>query len=408
MSFRFRRRVRIAPGLSLNIGKRGVSVSAGVRGASVTAGKRGIYRNIGIPGSGLSHRQRIGVVGSPKGSRPSIRQNATADATGNAETFRIHIDSEGELQFSDERGTELDTLQVKALCQTLGDQLRGKLADTCAQINADLDAIARLHLSTPAPSKSPKYDIRVFDKPAPTQERSKPLGLWGLIWPPAKRRIEGLNAERHSAYRQAMTEWKQRRETHDRKEAARKQLHEAEVHRYPEAMAKVLSWRLESMSWPRETAIDFDIGDDMGTVALDIDLPTESEMPNAEWQVHGRQYRLLRKPFSATKSRQLYRDYVHSAAFRVIGEIFANLPTVERALVSGYTQAVDTSTGHDEDQYLYSVIVPREQWERINFDQLEQLDPVACLDAFQLRRNMTKTGIFRPVEPFVAANLIKP
>ncbi|MBS3821946.1 MAG: DUF4236 domain-containing protein, partial [Phycisphaerae bacterium] len=44
MAFRFFRRTKIAPGLSLNLSKRGVSASVGPRGAKLTAGTRGPRR----------------------------------------------------------------------------------------------------------------------------------------------------------------------------------------------------------------------------------------------------------------------------------------------------------------------------------------------------------------------------
>jgi hypothetical protein len=55
MGFRFRRSIKILPGIRLNIGKRGVSTSVGVRGAHVTLGKSGTRTTVGIPGSGLSY-----------------------------------------------------------------------------------------------------------------------------------------------------------------------------------------------------------------------------------------------------------------------------------------------------------------------------------------------------------------
>ena len=54
MGFRFRRSVKILPGIRLNFGERGVSTSIGVRGAHVTLGKTGIRTTVGLPGSGLS------------------------------------------------------------------------------------------------------------------------------------------------------------------------------------------------------------------------------------------------------------------------------------------------------------------------------------------------------------------
>ena|ERR1700722_8855639 len=55
MSFRFYRRLRIAPGFTLNLSKRGASLSAGVRGAHYTAGTHGTRTTLGLPGSGISY-----------------------------------------------------------------------------------------------------------------------------------------------------------------------------------------------------------------------------------------------------------------------------------------------------------------------------------------------------------------
>lgn len=73
MSFRFFRRIKLLPGLRLNLSKSGVSLSAGVRGASVTVGPRGSYANFGVPGTGLSYRTRLdrGPTGDGPGGSSS-------------------------------------------------------------------------------------------------------------------------------------------------------------------------------------------------------------------------------------------------------------------------------------------------------------------------------------------------
>jgi uncharacterized protein DUF4236 len=55
MGFRFRRSIRILPGIRLNFGKRGVSTSIGVRGAHVTVGHGKVRETVGLPGSGISY-----------------------------------------------------------------------------------------------------------------------------------------------------------------------------------------------------------------------------------------------------------------------------------------------------------------------------------------------------------------
>src|SRR5947208_540352 len=58
-SFRFRRSVKIAPGIRLNFNRRSVGVSAGVRGARYSINSDGRRtRSVGIPGTGLSYRSQ--------------------------------------------------------------------------------------------------------------------------------------------------------------------------------------------------------------------------------------------------------------------------------------------------------------------------------------------------------------
>ena len=58
MGFRFQKRIKIAPGLRLNISKTGISTTVGRNGASVNIGKTGTHSTVGIPGTGLSHRTK--------------------------------------------------------------------------------------------------------------------------------------------------------------------------------------------------------------------------------------------------------------------------------------------------------------------------------------------------------------
>lgn len=59
MGFRFQRRIKILPGVRLNVSKTGVSWTVGTRGASVTARDGKVTGNVGLPGSGLSYRTRL-------------------------------------------------------------------------------------------------------------------------------------------------------------------------------------------------------------------------------------------------------------------------------------------------------------------------------------------------------------
>ena len=53
MSFRFTRRIKILPGVTVNLGKKNVSVSLGTRHMKYTVGTAGKRISAGIPGTGI-------------------------------------------------------------------------------------------------------------------------------------------------------------------------------------------------------------------------------------------------------------------------------------------------------------------------------------------------------------------
>jgi len=81
VAFRFWRRIRLAPGVTLNLSKSGGSLSFGPRGAKVTVGRRGVRATAGLPGTGLfytttlggrSRRGRRWQGGAPAGPPPPV------------------------------------------------------------------------------------------------------------------------------------------------------------------------------------------------------------------------------------------------------------------------------------------------------------------------------------------------
>lgn len=76
MAFRFWRRMKIAPGVTLNLSKSGGSLSFGPRGAKLTAGSRGRRATAGIPGTGLFYTQAL----SGKRSEGRRTNSSTAPA----------------------------------------------------------------------------------------------------------------------------------------------------------------------------------------------------------------------------------------------------------------------------------------------------------------------------------------
>ena len=93
MGLRFRRSVKLFPGVRLNFSRSGISTTVGVRGAGLTFGPRGTYAHVGVPGSGLSYRTKVSPSAKP------VRPNAipvqpefhpTAVPIGNNDEQQIH------------------------------------------------------------------------------------------------------------------------------------------------------------------------------------------------------------------------------------------------------------------------------------------------------------------------------
>ena len=56
MGFKFRKSIKLLPGVKLNLGKKGISsISIGKKGATINISKKGIKTNLGIPGTGISY-----------------------------------------------------------------------------------------------------------------------------------------------------------------------------------------------------------------------------------------------------------------------------------------------------------------------------------------------------------------
>lgn len=90
MALRFRRSVKLAPGLRANFSGSGMSLTAGPRGASVNFGSRGTFLNSGIPGTGLHSRSRLGAAPSRPASQPG---QVSVEASVRVETTALYPSS---------------------------------------------------------------------------------------------------------------------------------------------------------------------------------------------------------------------------------------------------------------------------------------------------------------------------
>lgn len=69
MGFRFHRRIRILPGIHLNLSKSGVGLSLGAPPFTVSIGPRGVRETASLPGAGISYVSEQSAPARPERAR---------------------------------------------------------------------------------------------------------------------------------------------------------------------------------------------------------------------------------------------------------------------------------------------------------------------------------------------------
>ncbi|GAB3742311.1 DUF4236 domain-containing protein [Spirosoma lituiforme] len=83
MAWSYRKRIKIIPGVHLNLSKRGISTSIGVKGANVTFNGSGAYLNTSVPGLGLYNRHKLSGSDSSLNPAPHPYNHSPIDLEDN-------------------------------------------------------------------------------------------------------------------------------------------------------------------------------------------------------------------------------------------------------------------------------------------------------------------------------------
>lgn len=390
MAVRFRKSIKLAPGLRMNLSGSGLSWSLGPRGASVGIGRRGTYLNTGVPGTGLYSRQRLS--GGSSQAAPTPRPGTTQME------LTVSISDDGVLTFKDAQGNPIPERLIDAAKKQQGDKIKALIQGKCDEINEQVEALGRIHeyTSPPAPHS---FEPKPFVERMPGPPAPKIPGFLCRLFKSCVAKVEAENGKAEERHRQGMQTWNQRKAEHEAGEKVETEFLGRLNAGDPQAIERYFETVLQDIAWPKETLVSFEmLGSD--AFAIDVDLPEIEDMPDKTASVPQRGYKLSIKEMGPTQVQKLYMRHVHAVGFRIAGEAFAVSPKVERVVLSAYSQRPDKATGQIGDEYLYSVKISRDQWRSINFNNLGQLDVVDALAKFDLRRDMTKTGVFKSMAPF--------
>jgi len=434
MAFRFRKSFKIAPGIRVNIGKNGFSsISLGPRGASVSTGKQGTYSNVGIPGTGISFRNKIS--GNDRVTKrdkqiPIKLQEQLEKAERREKALSkvsLSLNDNGSINILDAFNEPLSRSDLKLMWEQQGNTIYEWLENQAEEINGDVELLEDIYKDTLEPSILHGYSAQTFEVEKPKQPtlKNKPtekilpsLGFFANLF--KSKRLEHeekqkkLNIkyrkelsiwEKHKKeafkkYEEELDEWTKNKKEFDKQQMIYEENFEILIDTDIDFMEICLENIFNQLEWPRETLISYDIKDDGKTIWIDVDLPEIEDLPQKVATISSTGKKLNMKN-KAKKQLQLeYAKHIHGIAFRLIGVVFAILPKAENIIISGYSQRLDSATGKINDDYLYSFRVNRHGFNEIDFNSLDLLDPIEALNVFENRKKMSATGIFKPIEPY--------
>ena len=388
MAVRFRRSIKLAPGVRMNLGLSGMSMTLGPRGASMSVGRQGPHVNLGIPGTGLSTRQRVSHSAGSQSSKMVVQ-------------FRLKDD--GTVDIVDAEGLPLPPRLAKIARAQNTELLQNWLSQNCDQLNKGTEAILGIHLETPSPHEKPIACQRIpFDTPRPASPQLRSAGILEAIIKPLRTRLEAHNAEMRNEHSKAVSEWERARAAHERTQRQLLRLFDPSINPTSEEIQDFILKVMGRIAWPRETTVSLEVSEDATRVQVDIDLPEMEDMPDKSATVAARGLKLNIKDRPESQRRREYMQHVHGVVFRVIGEIFHAWPRCMQIVCSGYSQRASKLSGQVSDEYLLSVRVSREAWNGINFKRLCDIDLPNCLGTFEIRREMSANAVFKSIQPFDA------
>src|SRR5690606_6281337 len=241
----------------LNVSGSGVSMSMGPRGASVTLGKRGIYRNLGLPGTGIYHRTRLaGGKDTTQGSRGATRREIEAaqlqqffDASP---SLKIPL-AGGDVLITGVDGEPL-SMEIQAIAwKHHGDELLNSVVEACAGTIEAIKCLQDLHIETPAPVPPRQFQAVPFRAKPPLSPTHEPYHCFLRVFPQHRAARDSRNEWLVDKYAEETRYWEQKRTNHQIIQADIEALFVGRDSNDPDAVERFLAWVFSEITWPKET-----------------------------------------------------------------------------------------------------------------------------------------------------------
>ena len=443
MGIRYRRSVKIMPGVRINFSKSGISTTIGPRGASVNIGKNGTYLNTGIPGTGIYMRERIG--GQAKTRQSSSARTGTGTDAEFMKAFNMYqpnllINNLGKIQIVDkDRNVITDETFIRKMkkmnsYKTIKDGLMSQWREQCEQLyqekQSELSELVNIHRQSLPVYKKEDYEQMLSDVEKKTYlmesfaekepERAEVMAdltaeaelqvKSKAFWRVKKLREQYVREHLEARYIKLHSEWEEKKKTFEQnqqKEAEKQNaLYTEEYETKCAAIRDKIAgseeyvkshfeeW-LSECSLPVEINVDYEYEADTSEMRIDLMLPSEDVIPKMEYVklanggVDGKEK--ARATIQAEYASLIFGlgIYFASGAFNIS-------PVIKRVLLSGFGKQRDKD-GDVINVCLYSIKFDRNRFEEM---EIREEPPIWFINQFENRYKATQTWIFKAITPF--------
>lgn len=354
MGFNFRKSIKIAPGVRLNVGKKSSSLSFGGKGLRYSINTRGKRRaTVGIPGSGISYSTTSGgkTYKSPAyQKRQTLKQQQMQEKK---ELARFEVE------------TYLNTCEIlKSIHIEADDPVNWNELATC-------------------PPPFQKNEVGPNEQVALEALHSyKPSFFGRLLKNDRRELLEKAVLLARKEDEEAYEDWQKLKGLAERILAG-------DLDTYMQVIEE-----MEPLNDLSEYGSGFEIGcNDPTTLVVTFDVHSKSIIPTME-KTLTKAGNLSVKKLTKTKYFDLQQDYVCSCTIRIARDLFSLLP-IETVYVHAYDEQLNTENGHVKRFCILSVKFDRAILETLNF---QYIDPSDALNNFMHHMKFRKTLGFSEVE----------
>ncbi len=369
MGLRVRKSFKIAPGIKLNVGKKGVGFSFGTKGFRYSIGTSGRRTTtIGIPGTGISYS-------SSKKSKSHSKYSSSKSKAAKLKKEREKA--------AKEKQKQLELEYAKAAVEEYNNLITAlKTIHIAHQDNIDWKQLNSLTEPYPDPSVTPGPKEQESLK---KKEEYKPGFLARhikFIYNSKIQRLEKLIEESKVKDKELYENW-----------VVINNLSTQILNGNTDAMLEVIE--NENIF---DELIEFGSGFEIGflsdklaevefSIKADDVIPKESKTLTATGKLSTRK-------LSKSARLDIMQDYVCSCILRIAGDLFAYLP-IDGIYITAMDSFIDSTVGSSEDKDIVSVHIDRVTYNKLN---LELIDPSDSMDNFICNMKFLKTKGFKPIE----------